>query len=251
MVNPFAHRPGRTPAHRLDVRCKLPLICALGMAIFNTGLWGNAIWLVILIFTLKKSGTSPLAALGYLKFFILFLGIIALARALGTPEGHVMVRVWKISLTDQGIAGGILAALRFFLVMILGMIFSTTTRPVQVKAAAQWFLAPIPFVPAKRVGLMISLALGFLPKILTQLTETQNALAARCGHLEKNPIKRSLNLILPLMKKTFSSADQMILAMESRCYREDRTDPAFSSSGQEAWITGLFLALMLGLFFLP
>ena len=251
MVNPFAHRPGRSLAHRLDVRCKFLLVCALGMAIFNTGLWGNAIWLGILLFTLKRSGIAPLAALGYLKFFILFLVIIALVRALGSPGGHVMVKIWKISLTDQGIAGGILAALRFFLVMVLGMIFSATTRPVQVKAAAQWFLAPIPFIPEKRVGLMISLALGFLPQILTQLTETQNALAARCGHLEKNPIKRSLNLILPLMGKTFSSADQMVLAMESRCYREDRTDPAFSSSGQEVWVMGTCLGLMAILIQLP
>jgi energy-coupling factor transporter transmembrane protein EcfT len=134
--------------------------------------------------------------------------------------------------------------------MVTGLLFSATTRSASLKNAAQWYLRPIPFVPEKRVAVMISLALGFLPLILQQAEETRNAIHSRCGNLEKNPVKRFTRLTLPLLKKTFLSADHLILAMEARCYGEDRTDPEFKPSGREAifiitglglWLCNLFL----------
>jgi energy-coupling factor transporter transmembrane protein EcfT len=117
--------------------------------------------------------------------------------------------------------------------MLTGLIVSLTTKPSSVKGAVQWFLKPVPFIPEKRVGVMISLALKFMPLILKQINEILNARKARCGDLEKNPIKRIRGLVLPLLKKTFLSADNLVFAMESRCYDDDRTDSEFTPSGRE------------------
>ncbi len=89
-----------------------------------------------------------------------------------------------------------------------------------------------------------------LPLILQQAEETRNAVNSRCGNLEKNPVKRFSHLTLPLLKKTFLSADHLIHAMEARCYSEDRTNPEFEPSGKETifiiavlgfWLCSLFL----------
>ena len=86
---------------------------------------------------------------------------------------------------------------------------------------------------------MISLSLNFMPVILKQFNEISDAQKARCADLEKNPVKRIIRLVLPLLKKTFLSADSLIYAMESRCYSDDRTDPEFALSGNEAsFLTG-------------
>lgn len=187
--------------------------------------------------------------LKHLRYFILFLVFIILARGLTIP-GDPLFSFYGTPISAQGLYQGGLVALRFFLVMVTGLLFSATTRSASLKNAAQWYLKPIPFVPEKRVAVMISLALGFLPLILQQAEETRNAIHSRCGNLEKNPVKRFTRLTLPLLKKTFLSADHLILAMEARCYSEDRTDPEFKPGGREAifiiaglgfWLCSLFL----------
>ena len=185
----------------------------------------------------------------HLRYFILLLVFIILARGMAIP-GESLFAFHGVTISAQGLYQGALVALRFFLVMVTGLLFSATTRSASLKNAAQWYLKPIPFVPEKRVAVMISLALGFLPLILQQAEETRNAIHSRCGNLEKNPVKRFTRLTLPLLKKTFLSADHLILAMEARCYGEDRTDPEFEPSGREAifiiaglgfWLCSLFL----------
>ena len=250
MVTPFAYTHGQSPLHRLDVRCKFGLLCLLGMAMLNTGLLGCLVWTGLLALTLHGIGLGPVKTVDRLKWFILFLGLIFLVRALstpGTPEFHVFGR----PVTREGLYTGAVTSLRFFILMVLGLVFTITTRPAQGKAAAQWFLAPIPLIPEKRVAVMISLALGFLPLILKQLEETRNALKARCADRQRNPVTRTVNLCFPLLRKTFAAADHMTLAMESRCYSEDRTDPEFTGSGRETAFMVLVPALALVLAWLP
>jgi energy-coupling factor transporter transmembrane protein EcfT len=205
----------------------------MSLSILNTGFLGCVLLLAILIFFLKQIHLKVGQTLKHLRYFVLFLILILLSRGLTIP-GDPLVSLYEISLSAQGLYQGALVALRFFLVMVTGLLFSATTRSAGLKNAAQWYLKPIPFVPEKRVAVMISLALGFLPLILKQAQEIRHAMDSRCGNLEKNPIKRFVRITLPLLKKTFLSADHLILAMEARCYCEDRTDPEFTPGGKEA-----------------
>ena len=250
MVTPFTYKTGTSVLHRLDVRCKSALVCLISLAMIYTGPTGGLVWLLVMALALVHIGQSPWTTFVYLKWFLVFLLMIWLVRALSEP-GTPVPNLLHLPLTWEGIAAGGLSALRFFILMVTGLIFSATTKPAQVKAAAQWFLAPIPLIPEKRVAVMISLALGFLPLILKQLEETRNALKARCADRQRNPVTRTVNLCFPLLRKTFAAADHMILAMESRCYSEDRTDPEFTGSGRETVFMVLVPALALVLAWLP
>jgi energy-coupling factor transporter transmembrane protein EcfT len=198
---------------------------------------------MVLFFFLKQIRLPMGQVLKQLRYFIVFLIFILLARALTIP-GDPLFSAYGLTISAQGLHQGGLVALRFFLVMVTGLIFSATTRSASLKNAAQWYLKPVPFVPEKRVAVMISLSLSFLPLILQQAQETRDAINSRCGNLEKNPVKRFVRLTLPLLKKTFLSADHLILAMEARCYSEERTDPEFEPSGRET----LFIITGLGFF---
>ncbi len=240
-LNPFMFRAGNTILHCLDTRCKFFMVCMLSLALLKADFIACFICLGILIFFLKQIRLRVGKTLKHLRYFILFLVFILLARALTIP-GDPLVSLYGMTISAQGLYQGSLVALRFFLVMVTGLIFSATTRPASLKNAAQWYLKPIPLVPEKRVAIMISLALRFLPLILQQAQETRDAIHSRCGNLQKNPVKRFIRLTLPLLKKTFLSADHLILAMESRCYCEDRTEPEFDPSGREA----IFIITSLG-----
>ena len=242
----FAYRPGNTLWHTLDVRCKCLLVCLLSLAVLKTGLPGNIICLCALLFILKRLGVGPARLVKSLKAFLLFLILILFCRWAGTP-GDPMVTLHGFCLTRQGFTSGSLVALRFLAVMLLGLILTATTRSMEIKAAVQWFFKPVPFIPEKRVAVMVGLALKFMPLILDNAREVAHAVNARCGNLRKNPVRRFLNLSWPLLKKTFQSADDLSLAMQARCYSENRTDPRFFPNGKEGRVVGLTLIFSAGM----
>lgn len=235
--------------HLLDVRYKFFMMSLICISMVSAKLFPCLIYFIILLFFLKKTGCSILETFISMKYFFLLLLFVFAARAL-TQKGDIIVCFFDISITQQGAVNGFALAFRFFLIMLTGLIFTLTTRPGSIKAAAQWYLKPVPFIPEKRASVMISLSLKFMPIILKQAQNISNARKARCGDLQKNPVKKTISLILPLLKKVFLSADNLVMAMESRCYNEDRTDPEFSSSGKEILFlaAGVIISLSLILF---
>ncbi|MCF6246608.1 MAG: energy-coupling factor transporter transmembrane protein EcfT [Desulfobacula sp.] len=229
---PFAFRPGKSALHLLDARLKFFLICLVSTSMLSASFVPCLIYSLLLILFFNLARIKVFQLLISMKFFLLLLGFIFLARCFSTP-GDTLISAYGISISRLGVTTGFLVAFKFLLVMMTGLLFSGTTRPAQVKGAVQWFLRPIPFLPEKRVAVMISLSLAFMPIILKQNQKVADAQAARCGNLEKNPVKKIIRMVLPLLKKIFLCADNIILAMESRCYTEDRTDPEFQPSGKE------------------
>lgn len=245
-LTPFTYRKGESMLHLLDVRCKFFIICLLSMSMLPAHLLACCFYGLILFFFFKNSDLNVLSTLNHIKCFILLLFFIFLARAL-TVKGDILFSFYDLSITGQGLKEGILVTFKFFLLMITGVVFSSTTKPSAVKNAVQWFLKPVPFIPEKRVAIMISLALSFMPVILNQAREISEAQKARCADLQKNPLKKIIRLILPLLKKTFLSADYLVLAMESRCYSDDRTDTEFTPSGKEIYFLAASVLLSLSL----
>jgi energy-coupling factor transporter transmembrane protein EcfT len=238
----FSFRAGTTPLHALDVRIKTLLVCMLSMTLFFAGFSACLACFLVVYPLMRSQDVTLFTLLLRLKGFVLLLSLMAAARAVTVP-GDPIWAFFDIEITRQGLTQGTLVATRFFLVMIIGMLFAVTTRPADLKSAAQWFLKPVPFVPEKRVALMISLFLRFFPLILTQAAQTADAVNARCGGFRKNPVRRIRFLTLPLLKKTVMAANHLSLAMTARCYSENRTDPAFDPGGKEP----IFLAAGAGL----
>jgi energy-coupling factor transporter transmembrane protein EcfT len=235
--------------HRLDVRCKLMAVCLVGASLLSARLPAALTYALVLVLLMKKSGLHLFSSLGQMKYFLVLLLFVVAARALSV-SGDILFSFYSMTITQQGVDQGLLTAFKFLLVMLTGILFSATTKPSSVKAAVQWFLKPIPLVPEKQVAVMVSLALGFMPIILKQANAVSDAQKARCGDLEKNPVKRIIRFVFPLLKKTFLTADLLVMAMESRCYTEDRTDPEFTVSGQEIYFLTGSLALCFGFLWL-
>ena len=76
---------------------------------------------------------------------------------------------------------------------------------------------------------MIGLIIRFLPYILDQAKATADAQRARGVENRKNPIYRLIKFVVPLVRRTFENADNLAVAMEARCYSENRTDPELLS----------------------
>jgi len=245
-MNIFTFCPGVSALHRLDVRYKTALVCLVSLALLKTGFTGCFVCFLVLSWLVYTTRISFFLIAAQLKWFILLLGIMFITRSLTVP-GTPLFSFFGLVFSQEGLRQGALVALRFFLVMITGLLFSATTRPADLKSAAQWYLHPIPFVPEKRVAIMISLFLRFLPLILTQAHQVSDAVNARCGNLNKNPVRRIRYLVLPLLKKIFLAGDSLCLAMDARCYNEDRTDPVFETGRNEMRFLAAGLCLCLAM----
>lgn len=247
-VNAFAYVASDAFPNGLDVRYKLFCMSFMGIATLQGGLLVLALNSAIVLGLTASLKFKPLPFLTQLKPFFLLLTLVFVSQSITTP-GQTVMEVWGITATRPGIIAGAFISWRFLIVMILGIVFSKSTKPSQVKGAVQWFLKPIPLVPQARVAVMVSLFLRFLPLIVKQASEVSQAQQARCSALQKNPFKRTINLSIPLLKKTFQSADQLAIAMAARCYNDDRIDPVFFSSSYDTKALGVCL-FVLGLSFL-
>lgn len=240
----FTYKPYNSVLHLLDVRCKLVSLCLLSLSIVNADFTALVIITIIILGMLLNAGINLKIIFRDLKYFFVLLIFVFAARAL-TTDGTALFVLFKISVTKKGVTDGALICWRFLSIMLLGMAFAGTTKPSSVKSAVQWFLSPFPFIPEKRVGVMISLFLRFMPLFIQQAKEISNAQKARCSDLQSNPVKKIARLCVPLFKKTFQSADRLAIAMEARCYSEDRTNPMFKLSGSETQTYIAVIALSL------
>jgi energy-coupling factor transport system permease protein len=84
-------------------------------------------------------------------------------------------------------------------------------------------------LPAHELAMMMSIALRFIPTLLEETDKIMKAQMARGADFESGSlINRGKNLIpilVPLFISSFRRADELAIAMESRCYKggEGRT----------------------------
>lgn len=238
----FSYRHGNSILHGLDVRFKLIGLVLLSLASLKTGALALSVLTMILIAVILHMGLplkSVFKTLGYVGLLLVF---VFTARALSTP-GVPVIEFKPLALTREGIYGGAMVCWRLIIVLLMGLAFVSSTRTVEVKAAVAWFLGPVPFIPAQRTATMMGLILRFVPVILDQARETVDAQRARGVENRKNPIYRLKKLAIPLIRSTFERADKLAVAMEARCYTENRTDPALASRRND-WIA-LFAVICL------
>ena len=225
----FSFQPGTSLLHKLDVRFKLLFLILISLISLAGGFAGLGI-LTGLVTVLSIHSRLPLKS-GFreFRFFLIFLVLILITRMLTIP-GTALIEIKSVAITRPGLISGVLICWRLAIIALLGFLFVFTTPSSEIKAAVQWFLKPAAFIPGKRIATMMGLIARFIPVILNQAKETTEAQRARCVENRRNPFYRIVQLGVPLIRRTFEQADRLIVAMEARCYSENRTDPVLSAT---------------------
>ena len=247
-LSEFAFRPGSSVFHRLDPRFKLIFLMLLSLSILHARFSGLGLFTSVLILCLFHIRISFVSLTKEMRWFFLLLFSVFLARSIFIP-GEILLQWGKFAVSRQGLYEGILICWRLLTVVLLGLCFVSTTKSSEIRGAAEWLLKPVPLIPEKRAGLMLSLLIRFIPLILSQAKETAEAQKARGIELRKNPLYRLKKFAIPFLRKIFEDADRLIVAMEARSYSENRTPPEFSA-GKQDWIALAAVTVLCGLPFL-
>ena len=223
--------PLDSPIHNLDPRTKIVLTMVfIGLVFVADNPWGY-LMLGAFSFALILASRLPvkyvLRGLKPLLWIILFTVVINMFMTTGEV-------VWKwgvITLTREGIRLGAYMSMRIIFLVLTTSILTLTTSPILLTDGIERLLNPFRRlgVPAHELAMMMTIALRFIPTLLEESDMIMKAQMARGADFESgNLIKRAKSLIpilVPLFVSAFRRADELAMAMESRCYRggENRT----------------------------
>ena len=240
----FSFQSGTSLLHKLDVRFKLLFLVLISLISLAGGFAGLSILTGLVTVLIVHSRLPLKSGFKELRFFLIFLLLILAARMLTTP-GEVLIEIKSIAISRPGMRSGIIICWRLVIIAFVGFLFVFTTPSSEIKAAVEWFLKPAAFIPGKRIAAMMGLIARFIPVIINQAKETAEAQRARCVEYRRNPLYRIVRLGIPLIRRTFEQADRLIVAMEARCYSENRTDPVLSANRLD-WVALAFIIIICG-----
>lgn len=234
-----------TVLHAMDGRLKLLCLLLLSLsASFATEFHHYAVPLLVLGFALLVARLPITALLRDMKFFGLIILIVMLVNAFNTP-GDPISNFPIANITAQGVATGLRFAGRLIIILLASTVITGTTSLMTFKDVIEWYLRPIPFVPAARIATMINLTFALIPVIFDNYAEMMSAQNSRCVALRKNPIRRMRFLAFPLLSQTLRKADEIVYAMESRCYSEVRTRAIFRYNHIDWFILAICASILL------
>jgi energy-coupling factor transport system permease protein len=158
-------------------------------------------------------------------FIIVLTGLLNMFYTTGTP----ILPGWII--TWEGIERAVQMILRIVLLITGTYMLTYTTSPIALTDGLELLLNPLKKVklPVHEMTIMMSMALRFIPTLIEETDKIMSAQKARGADFETGNLmeraKALLPVLVPLFVSAFRRADELAVAMESRCYHggEGRT----------------------------
>ncbi len=228
--------PYDTLIHRLDPRIKVfALIGLMVICFLPYGNYANrfailgVLCLVIigLMIISKASFLEFLKSLKGLWFMMIFLLIIfVFVPQVGDTSNFHPIVVFPNGYTIywEGLFQTLHVFLRLVMMIALTLILTSTTSPMDLTYALEWYLYPLKLVkfPTQVISMTLSLALRFIPTLLDESHRIMKAQKSRGVDYERGflgkKIKSVTTLIVPLLSSCFSRSDELALAMNARGY---------------------------------
>ncbi len=223
--------PADSVIHRLDPRTKLvaTLVFIISLFLFRS----FAAYLVATAFlacVIRASKVPFRYMVRGLKAVLILLLITVLFNMFLTP-GTPLVRIWKLTITREGLTTAVFMAIRLTYLIIGSSVMTLTTTPNQLTDGLEKGLRPLNkiHVPVHEVAMIMSIALRFIPILLEETDKIMKAQMARGADFESGGILRKAKsmvpLLVPLFISAFRRANDLAMAMEARGYHggEGRT----------------------------
>lgn len=232
--------PTGSVIHRLDPRIKLFVFIILVLAIaLNTSYLGNAIGLILSVYLFWTSKIPISYGLSGVKPAIPFIIILAVLQLLFQgqlfSDGKVYVDYSFILITSDSIRLVVVSAVRFVEIIFLSSVLTLSTSTTELTHAIQSLLSPLKKInfPVYEISLITTISIRFVPTFAIEMEKMMKAQASRGADFGSGSwwriIQRTKDMfpiIIPLFNIALSRAEDLILAMESRCYTpgDDRSN---------------------------
>lgn len=247
--------PTNSVIHRLDPRVKLLMMIAYVVLIFfiksYIGYLLFALFVVVASAIAKIPFKSLLKSIKAVMFLVIFISLINIFFYSG--EGEPLWSWWILSVYIDGLVFSSKMALRLILLVLGPAILTYTTTPMELTNAIESLLSPLKLVkfPVHDLAVIMSIALRMIPTLMEETERITLAQKARGADLDTGnlfqKIKAMVPILVPLFVCAFRRADELALALESRCYdaTPNRTTyKVLALKGRDFAFIALFLIFM-------
>ena len=235
------YSPYNTPIHKLDPRNKIFLMILFMVGIFfqfkmwSTSLIMSGCYFLILIVIMVLSRVSFIKLFKSMaSMWLMILFLLAIYIFIPTyshtiePEAFKMFNSYPVYWDSFCRAGYII--LRLIMMLSLTMILTSTTKPMDMTYAFEWYMTPLKVIrfPAHEIAMTLSIALRFIPTLLDEtnrIMKAQESRGADFSHGVGKRFRALISLMIPLFVSAIDRSEELANAMEVRGYnpRSKRT----------------------------
>lgn len=211
----------------IDARVKLVLLIAGIAGVFcSGGPLALALWCAVACALALAAGMGArrmLAALRPAAVLMAFIIVANLVSCDGTAD-VALAGSWSLNLA--GAERAVTAVVRIAVMLILSLVVCATTTPTAVADACVRLASPLSRwgVPVDEAGMVLSLALRFIPLVTDEVHRVELAQRSRGVHFDTGGIVARIrvwgSVLVPVMVGLFRRADRIGAAMDARCYHE-------------------------------
>lgn len=220
--------PGNSCIHRLDPRTKILLMIAYIAMVFvvdSLTMFLVPLFYMGLTLLLAKIPLSYMyKALKPVRLLMVFMFVLNLFV---TPGERVLVQWWIVKITEESLKQAVFITLRLMFLITGTSLMTLTTSPLSLTDGLEKLLSPLKVFkfPAHELAMMMTIALRFIPTLMEEADKIRKAQMARGADFESGNLiaraKAMLPILIPLFVSAFRRADELAMAMESRCYHGD------------------------------
>ena len=242
--------PGDTAAHRLDPRTKLALVVLYIVGLFMAKNWiSYGLVFLVTIACMAVSHIKLKTLTKGLKPLIIIIVLTAVLNLFYTPGTQI---IEGVPMTWEGLKKAFLLVMRIMMLISGTFLLTYTTSPIALTDGLEKAMSPLKKLrfPVHEMSMMMSMALRFIPTLTEETDKIMSAQKARGADFETGNLlqraKALIPILVPLFVSAFRRADELAIAMESRCYHggEGRT-----RMKQLKYAARDFIAYFLGILF--
>ena len=232
-----------TYVHRLDARNKIFLMILFMVGIFfqfymwSTSLILSGIYFIVLLILMlisKVSFLSLFKSLSGMWFFIIFLMAIYIFFPNSNYYLPTAFSIGSLQVKWDAFCQSGYILLRLVLMISLTMVLTSTTKPMDMTYAFEWYLSPLKLIRpirflAHEIAMTLSIALRFIPTLLDETERIMKAQASRGVDFNHGGLFKRFGaviaLIIPLFVSALERSEELANAMIVRGYdpKEKRT----------------------------
>ncbi len=173
--------------------------------------------------------------------------------------GEVIVDFGFCDISREGLQTAVFMAIRLVFLILGSSLMTLTTTPNQLTDGMEKLLKPLKKlkIPVHEISMMMAIALRFIPILTEELDKIMKAQMARGAEFDQGNLIQKVKSVVPILVPLFVSAvrraNDLAMAMESRCYHggEGRTKMKPLIYEQRDYIAyaivGIYLAVMIGM----
>ena len=156
---------------------------------------------------------------------MLLIGFTVVCQIVFNKSGNILINTKFIRIYSGGVYSALFLASRIVLLIIGTSMMTYTTTPNQLTDGLESIMKPLKIfrLPVHDIAMIMSIALRFIPILLEECDKIMKAQMARGADFESgNIVVRCRNMVpilVPLFISAFRRANDLALAMESRCYK--------------------------------